>query len=171
MLQPTVSRSVYLGAKHPSGVENQNFITLRQLRIWWCGAPSLTRGRVCRSKLLWVLACVVSQDSWSYFPPSDSRLPQPGAPGPRIYIPQEQGGPVIPPGTGFPFRRLLRLAGIRWRYSYPRPRWGRTNCLFSCQYNLRVGLGTDRMVNTMSNSYSTVQCVFVTMETCLPSFR
>jgi hypothetical protein len=26
------------------------------------------------------------------------------------YIPQEQGGPVIPPGTGFPFRRLLRLA-------------------------------------------------------------
>jgi hypothetical protein len=28
------------------------------------------------------------------------RLPQPGGPGPRIYIPQEQGGPVIPPGTG-----------------------------------------------------------------------
>jgi hypothetical protein len=23
--------------------------------------------------------------------------------GPCIYIPQEQGGPVIPPGTGFPF--------------------------------------------------------------------
>jgi hypothetical protein len=39
------------------------------------------------------------------------RLPQPGGPGPRIYIPQEQGGPVIPPGTGFPLRRLLRLAG------------------------------------------------------------
>jgi hypothetical protein len=32
---------------------------------------------------------------------SDSRHPQPGGPGPRIYIPQEQGGPVIPPGTGF----------------------------------------------------------------------
>jgi hypothetical protein len=28
------------------------------------------------------------------------RLPQPGEPGSRIYIPQEQGGPVIPPGTG-----------------------------------------------------------------------
>jgi hypothetical protein len=38
------------------------------------------------------------------------RLPQPGGPGSRIYIPQEQGGPVIPPGTGFPFCRLLRLA-------------------------------------------------------------
>jgi hypothetical protein len=37
------------------------------------------------------------------------RLPQPGGPGPRIYIPQEQGGPDISLGTGFPFRRLLRL--------------------------------------------------------------
>jgi hypothetical protein len=37
-----------------------------------------------------------------------------------LYLyPPEQGGPVIPPGTGFPFRRLLRLAG--WRYSTPLP--------------------------------------------------
>jgi hypothetical protein len=34
---------------------------------------------------------------------SHLRLPQLGWPGPRIYIPQEQGGPVIPLGTGFPF--------------------------------------------------------------------
>jgi hypothetical protein len=33
--------------------------------------------------------------------------------------PQEQGGPVIPPGTGFPFRRLLRRARIRWRHCAP----------------------------------------------------
>jgi hypothetical protein len=52
---------------------------------------------------------------------SDSRLPQPGGPGPRIDIPQEQGDPVIPPGTGFPFRHLLRLAGLRWRYSTQPP--------------------------------------------------
>jgi hypothetical protein len=32
-----------------------------------------------------------------------------------MYIPQEQGGPVIPLDTGFPFRRLLRLAGILTR--------------------------------------------------------
>jgi hypothetical protein len=31
------------------------------------------------------------------------RLTQLGGPGPRIYIAQEQGGPVIPLGTGFPF--------------------------------------------------------------------
>jgi hypothetical protein len=36
-----------------------------------------------------------------YFTFSYSRLPQPGGPGPRIYIPQEQGRPVILPGTGF----------------------------------------------------------------------
>jgi hypothetical protein len=34
---------------------------------------------------------------------SHLRLPQPGGPGSRIYIPQEQCGPVMPPGTGFPF--------------------------------------------------------------------
>jgi hypothetical protein len=33
--------------------------------------------------------------------------PQPGGPGPRIYIPQAQGGPVIPPATEFPLRCLL----------------------------------------------------------------
>jgi hypothetical protein len=37
--------------------------------------------------------------------------PQPGGPGPCIYASQRQGGPVIPPGTGFPFRRLLGRAG------------------------------------------------------------
>jgi hypothetical protein len=47
---------------------------------------------------------------------SHLRLPQPGGPGSRIYIPQEQGGPVIPPGTGFIYPRLLRLAGLRWRF-------------------------------------------------------
>jgi hypothetical protein len=42
--------------------------------------------------------------------------PQAEGPGLCIYVLQWQGGPVIPPGTGFPFRRLLRLAGLRWRY-------------------------------------------------------
>jgi hypothetical protein len=44
----------------------------------------------------------VPRDSWPYFTLSDSRLPQPGGPGPRIYIAQEQGGPVpfsSPPRT------------------------------------------------------------------------
>jgi hypothetical protein len=50
----------------------------------------------------WVL---VPWNSWPYLTVSDSRPPpQPGGPGPRIYITQKQGGPVIPPGTVFAFR-------------------------------------------------------------------
>jgi hypothetical protein len=51
----------------------------------------------------------VAQKPKPYFTVS-SETPQPGGPGSRIYILQEQGGPVIPPATGFPLRRLLRLA-------------------------------------------------------------
>jgi hypothetical protein len=36
------------------------------------------------------------------------RIQAPGGPGPHIYIPQVQGGPVIPPDTGFPFCHLLQ---------------------------------------------------------------
>jgi hypothetical protein len=43
----------------------------------------------------------VPRDSWPHFTVSDLRLPKPGGPGPCIYNPQEQGGPVIPTDTGF----------------------------------------------------------------------
>jgi hypothetical protein len=43
----------------------------------------------------------VPRGSWPYFTVSDLRLPKPGGSGPCIYISQEQGGPVITPGTGF----------------------------------------------------------------------
>jgi hypothetical protein len=59
----------------------------------------------------------VRWDSRTYFAVSDSRLPQPGAPRPRIYIPQKQSGPVLLPGNRFTFRHLLRLTGLLERYS------------------------------------------------------
>jgi hypothetical protein len=46
---------------------------------------------------------------------------QPGGPGPCIYNLQEERGPVNLPGTGFSLCRLLRHAGLRWRYSIPPP--------------------------------------------------
>jgi hypothetical protein len=44
----------------------------------------------------------VQQDSWPHFTVPDSRLIQPGGPGSLICMPQEQVGPVICPGIGFP---------------------------------------------------------------------
>jgi hypothetical protein len=91
-----------------------------------------------RVRVLW--------DSWPYYTVSESRPPQPGGPGPRIYIPQEQGGPVIPPATGFRFRRLLRLAGLRWRYSNLPPHGDSPSHsltlirLVASLYNLSTGL-------------------------------
>jgi hypothetical protein len=81
-------------------------------------APSLTRGRVCHLQLLLALAGAVilafeSHGTHDHILLSQIRGPQPGGPGPRIYIPRVQGGPVIPPGTGFPFRLLLPLARPR----------------------------------------------------------
>jgi hypothetical protein len=107
--------------------QDQNFITVRQLRVCWCGALSMRRGRVCRLHLLLVLASAVilgseSRGTHDHILLSQIQDPQPGGPDPHIYIPQEEGGPVVPPGTGFQFRRLVRLAGLRRVYSNPPPR-------------------------------------------------
>jgi hypothetical protein len=65
------------------------------------------RGLVCNLlvQLLLGLARAESKScrSHDHILLSHLRLPQPGEPGPRIYIPQEQSGPVIPLGTGLPF--------------------------------------------------------------------
>jgi hypothetical protein len=42
-------------SKQPSGAYDHSFITVRQLRVCWCGALSLTRGRVCRLQMLLAL--------------------------------------------------------------------------------------------------------------------
>jgi hypothetical protein len=63
-----------------------------------------------------MLLALASSHSWVRIPRTHDHIllsqiqnPQPGGPDLHIYIPQEQGGLVIPPGTGFPFYRLLQL--------------------------------------------------------------
>jgi hypothetical protein len=64
----------------------------------------------------------------------------------------------IPPGTGFPFRRLLRLGGLRWRYSNPPPR-GDCVCGHCSAYNF----------SARSAQYTSFLCcsAIVATETCL----
>jgi hypothetical protein len=75
----------------PSGAHDQIFITLWQLRSYFCGAPSLTRGLLCLA-----LASAVFLGSESL--------------GTRGHI-------LLSQIWDFPFRRLLRLAGSKWRCS------------------------------------------------------
>jgi hypothetical protein len=119
-------------------IHGQNFYhSPRYLRVLEVG-PSLTREEASvflrRRCVLctignpvpnWQLNCCWSSPAQRFLVPSHMGLvtifyclaatgvpslsPQPWGPGPCIYVPQGQGGPVIAPDTGFTFH-LLRLA-------------------------------------------------------------
>jgi hypothetical protein len=93
--------------------------------IYW--APSLTRGRVCNLQCNHSLVRV-AQNPKPYFTVSSETPPTWRARFPHLY-PPGSGWPNYTSGTGFPLRRLLGLAGLRWRYSNPPPTW-----LWRCQY-------------------------------------
>jgi hypothetical protein len=82
------------------GLTTRSLLVVWQLRSCSCGAPSLTRGRVCLFYVLLALASEVflwseSLGTWDHL--------------------------VLSHIWDFPFRRLIRLAGSRWRYSTPPP--------------------------------------------------
>jgi hypothetical protein len=118
-------QSVRLGAK-PLETHDQDFyFPIEHFRLW--SLRNILSHK--RSGLLFTTDAGPRQRSHSqvrltrdplpYFSVSDTRFPQTGGPGLRIYISQKQGDPVVPQGIGFPFRRLLRLAGPRWSIRTP----------------------------------------------------
>jgi hypothetical protein len=100
-LRLTVSQSVSKSwCQNPSGAHDQIFITVWQLRSCSCVAPSLTRWRVCLFYVLLALASAIflgseSLGTWDHI--------------------------LLSQIWDFRFRRLLRLAGSRWRYSTTPP--------------------------------------------------
>jgi hypothetical protein len=43
----------------PSGAQDWSFVTVRELRVYWCGAPSVMRGQVCHLQLVLALTSAV----------------------------------------------------------------------------------------------------------------
>jgi hypothetical protein len=108
---------------------------------------SLTRGWVCRLQLLLALARVVILGS--EFCGTHDRILLSQTRGslnledqvPVFISPRNRVAQLSSPGTGFPFRRLLRLAGLRWRYSTPPPHGLLLNCLNQVKVTLRLTVG------------------------------
>jgi hypothetical protein len=118
ILWPTVSWPVCLGVGHPFGSHDQILIILCLTitffvlhlghPLWWEDGPVVCSVNTHRSK---------SHRTRNHILIPHLRLLQLWGPSPHIYIPKEQGGPVITPGTGYAFHRLLWLTGLQWRYS------------------------------------------------------
>jgi hypothetical protein len=120
----------------PSGAHDQIFIALWQLRSCFCGAPSLTRGRVC---LLYMLLALARRDSWPYFSVSVLRLPFSSPPTTRrvtveVFEPSSTRVPWITASQ----LRISSARSVEW-YS----------------------LGADHIENGASNSTSIVACAAV----------
>jgi hypothetical protein len=116
ILRPTVSRSVCLGVKPRLGPKARFLLLSDSCDFVHVGVPLDER-----TGLSFINAAGPRQRSpsrirvpWTHdriLLRSGLRLPQPGGLGPRIYIPQKEGGPVIPQALGSIFVASYYLQG------------------------------------------------------------
>jgi hypothetical protein len=79
------------------------------------------------------------------------------SPGPHIYIPQEQGGPVIPPVTGFFSVAFYDSQGYAGGNSNPPPHPGGPVC-----YILTLKFEVDRIQNIAEQTFEEAVIVYST---------
>jgi hypothetical protein len=112
MLRPTVSRPVCLGVKPHLGPKTRFLLVSGNCWFVDVGRP------LWREDGSVVYNCSWPSPTQSFSGPILAGLMT------IFYCLEGQVPVVIPPGTGFPFHRLLRLAGLRWRYWNPPPHGG-----------------------------------------------
>jgi hypothetical protein len=142
------------------------YVTVGHLRPSCCEAPILTRGPV-GNLLLQFPATLTHGHSLL----SNLTSPTWRARPPCLY-PRDHCGPVILPGTVFPYSRLSRLTGLRWGYSNLPPHGeesksesvylttdGQSASLSWCQVTIRT---RDQYCFPLEIFFAVAVCCFVT---------
>jgi hypothetical protein len=124
MTENSVSQPVLVSSTH-LGPKTRFLLLSDSCGFVDVGHPILTWGQVCHLQLQLSLTCIVILGSEHcgtldhILLPQVSDFPILQGQAPVFKTPRNRVVQLHPPGTGFPFHRLLQLAGLWWRYSNP----------------------------------------------------
>jgi hypothetical protein len=144
---------------------------------------SLTRGWVYRLQILMALAKTDILKSESRFYSLIRDSPNLESQVPVFISPRNRVAQLYLPGTKFPSHPLLRIPGLRWRYSNPLPRGicsstRLASSLYSVRADPQKTIFPRNMFASPSNGFfcqesaaliTLLSCCFISAGTCLPS--